>query len=401
MKKSKERHDSLKRKNILYITHDYMAFTKDQIEQLSNHFKDVYVLVRYNKMTDFSGIIPLKLLTVRNKKEIIDTLACPKNVHVIPAPVFYIPSNSGYKKAGASHYQVVKKLLKRNRIKFDLIHSHFIWSAGYVGARLKQEYNVPFVITAHGYDVYNLPFRDDDWKERITSILNATDHIITISNLNIEYLSKLDITTPIDVISNGFDGKKFFPKDTMKSRKTLNLPRNRKIVMTIGNLLPIKGQKYLIEAINRIIKKRADIFCVIIGDGKLEKSLTNLISKFGLQEYVILVGKKPHNEIPAWINACDIFVIPSLKESGPVVLFEALACGKPVIGTEVGVIPEILEEHRLGSMIPPGNSKVLATNILKALKTDWSSEFIQDYVQKFTWKNISDEILNIYSNILK
>ncbi|MGA9189446.1 MAG: glycosyltransferase, partial [Methanosarcina sp.] len=87
----------------------------------------------------------------------IDLIDKPTNVNLYPTPTFYFPSNSQYKKLGETHYKYVDKLIKKNTLQFDLIHSHFTWSSGYVGAKLKEKYDVPFIVTAHGYDIYTLP----------------------------------------------------------------------------------------------------------------------------------------------------------------------------------------------------------------------------------------------------
>src|SRR5659263_87521 len=212
-------------RNLLIISQAYNNFVKDPIETMSNHFTEVNVLVRHNPISEISNIVPIHYFNPFTKKSLIDMTNKPPNINVIATPVFYIPTDSQYKKLGEKHFKVVDKILQKKNISdIDLIHSHFIWSSGYVGKRLKDKYAIPLVITAHGFDVYNLPFKDDDWKEKIETILNGTDCIITVSNSNLEYLKKLSINTPIKIIPNGFRGDMFYPMDINQCRSKLGLP---------------------------------------------------------------------------------------------------------------------------------------------------------------------------------
>jgi glycosyltransferase involved in cell wall biosynthesis len=292
-------------------------------------------------------------------------------------------------------------LIKERGTKFDLIHAHFTWSAGYAGARLKEEYDVPFVVTGHGYDIYSLPFKDDEWRAKIEYVLNTADHIITVSQSNLACIQKLDVSTPVTVIPNGFRSDLFYPRDPLKCRKALNLPLDKKILLTVGNLEPVKGQRYLVEAVQRIIRERKNILCVIVGAGKVRTALERQIRSLGLEGYVLLVGGKPHDEIPLWMNACDLFVLPSLRESFGVVQIEAMACGKPVVATRNGGSEEVVISDKYGLLVEPVDPDGLAEKILVALDREWDREAILAYAERFTWENIVKEITTIYQGVLE
>lgn len=388
--------NELKDKNILYITHDYITFTKDQIETLSPNLNNIYVLPRYNRITDLSKVLPIKRLKIRGKDNIINPSALPLNIQVIPTPVVYFSGDSQYKKAGEKHYKAVEKILKKGKIEIDLIHSHFVWSSGYVGLKLKEKYGLPLIITAHGYDIYDIPFRDLEWRMKITSILNSADYIITVSNSNLGFIRKLDIRTPVKVIPNGFKKEVFFPRDKVKCQNELGLPKDKRIILTVGNLLEVKGHRYLIDAMAKIVGQRKDVLAVIIGAGKLEAKLHRQISDSNLKNHVILAGKRPHSEIPLWMNACDLYVQPSLDESFGVVIVEAMACGKPVVGTRTGGIPEIINNEKVGILVEPKNGDKLAFAVEKALFVKWDAQKLVDNSRQYTWDNIAKKILDTY-----
>jgi glycosyltransferase involved in cell wall biosynthesis len=330
----------------------------------------------------------------------IDITNKQSNIKVYPTPILYGPFESQYKKLGDRHFKAVEKVLKKDNIKFDLIHSHFIWSSGYVGVKLKEKYNVPFIVTAHGYDIYDLPFRDEEWKEKIEYVLNAADYVITVSDSNLECIKKLNVKTPVKVIPNGFSSDLFYPRDLEECRKVLDAPLDKKIVLSVGHLFEVKGHKYLIEAMKEVVKQKKDTLCIIVGGGKLENKLENQIKKAGLQNYVKLVGGRPHDEIPIWMNACDVFVLPSLNEGNPTVMFECLGCGKPFIGTTVGGEPEIITSDNYGLLCEPATPKALAEKILTALDKEWDNKKILEYAKRFTWERIAKEILDVYTQVL-
>ncbi len=391
-------------KNILIISHSYQSFVKDQIEVISKQFNHVYVLVRYNPLFELMNYIPLVYLknilesyTISNK---IDLSNKPENVTIILTPLKYLPIDSFYNNLGSIHFNSVYNILNKHDIKFDIIHSHFIWTSGYVGIKLKQKYNVPLVITGHGYDVYQLPFKNYNMKTQIINIMNNSDHIITVSNKNYNIIKKLNIKTPISVISNGFNNKLFNNISIKLSKKQLNIPLNIKIILSVGNLISIKGHIYLIQAMNKIIKKRKDVQCIIIGNGDLKNNLQKQIDDFDLTSYIKLVGTKPHNEIPLWMNASDLFVLPSLNEGNPTVMFESLACGCPFIGSNVGGISEVITSNDYGALTNPADSIDLEEKILWGLEKEWNREKITNYAQKYTWNNLSKQILDVYDIVL-
>ena len=392
----------MEKPSLLIITHMYATFIKDQVDQMAPHFSHVYVLVRTNPFAEISRIIPVSYLVPFSVAQKIDLSNTPENVHVIQTPVFYLPTAKGYEKLGRNHLRSVERELKKNRIEFDIIHAHFTWSAGYAGSKLKETYAVPFVITAHGMDIYELPFRNTFYTGQITRILNSADHIITVSRNNLAAIDRLGVKKPVSVILNGFNDRRFFERDMQECRRTLGLPTDKKILVNVAKLYDVvKGHEILIRAMQEVIKTREDVVCYIVGDGELRTSLEKLITGLHLEQHVKIVGAKPHHEIPLWINAGDVFVLPSLNEGNPTVMFECLGCARPFIGTRVGGIPETITSETYGILSEPGNVQELAKNILSSFSREWDTEKISAYAKQFTWENISKEILDVYTKVYK
>lgn len=391
-----------KDKNILYIVHTYSDFQKDPIDEIAKYFNKVYVIVRHKPISSIIGLLPITWLKKYDESLMIDFTNVPKNVEVLKSPVWYLPFGLLYKLSGLFHYWAVDKVIRKNKIEFDMIHSHFIWSAGYVGMKLKKKYHKPLVVTGHGFDVYDLPFQDSYWNKIVRKILDSTDLILTVSKKNLESLKKLGIKdSNVTVLENGYDSEIFYPLDKRKVRESLGIKQDDKIVVAVGSLENIKGHKYLIEAISLLQKKYKNLKCYIVGGGSLEHKLRVLIKELDLETKVFLLGHIPHAQVNNWMNASDLFVMPSLNEGLPVVMLEALGCGKPFVGSNVGGIPEVINSDRYGILVRSKDPIQLSNAIDISLTKNWDEEAIMKYGSKFTVKNLVSRTLDSYLELFK
>lgn len=383
-----------KRKALLIITNSYPdkgnthyggIFVKEQVNYLRDYFEDIYV------------ISPQPLGVNRNLRDYRYD-----NVNVYFPRFLHMPLNIFRRKLGDNFFKSALKVIRRGKIKFDLIHAHFTWPSGYAGTLLKKKFNVPLIITAHGFDVYDVPFRNSIYRAKIVKALNEAERIITVSNSNFEVLTK-KLGVPgnkISIIPNGFDGKIFRPMPKKEVREKLGLPLEKKIVLSVGNLISIKGYEYLIRAAEIAMRKRKDTMFVIVGNGPLRGKLEQLVNSLSLKGIFLFVGSKHHDEVSLWMNAADLFVLPSLSEGNPTVMFEALGVGLPFIGTKVGGIPEIITSEDYGLLCEPANPEDLAEKILIALEKDWDRKKIRKYAKQFTWESIVSEVVKVYNKVL-
>lgn len=394
-------------KNLLIISsrfphhHDTAksVFIYSQIEELKKSFEKIMII----STTPFT---PKYLTKFMKPKRRLDSMAKDynyDNVEVHFTKNIILPNDTLKQIKGIQGYLSSIRILKKTNFKPDLIHAHFIWPSGFIAMKLNQDLKIPFIVTGHGYDVYELPLRNKYYLKMIKKILSNANHIITVSE-NIRDIMTKNLSVPtkkIEIISNGFSPKLFHPLDKNKVRKELSLPLDKKIVLSVGNLEEVKGHINMVKAAKQIINNRKDILFLIVGDGEERKKLKKEIEKDNLEQNFKLMGAKPHNEIALWMNACDISVIPSINEAGPAVLFEALACGKPVIGTNVGVIPEILKDNKLGIVVPPEDTNALRDSILNALENNWNVKYIQNCVKNYEWENIAKHIIKLYTRIVE
>ena len=388
----------------LVIAPHYKYFIKGLVDATARHIPQVTVSIRYNPLSELARYIPLpyfRHVQRYSRKNLVDLTKKPKNVDVKLIPLIYFIPDGRNKRLGDKLAKSLKKHIQQQETGFNIIHAHFIWPSGYAAAKLSKKFNVPLVLTAHGYDVYDLPFRDSDWFERVKFTLDNADYVITVSNSNKRILTeKLKVPEDkVSVIPNGFDPQLFYPMDKVETRRELGLPQDKKILLNVANLVPVKGHEYLITAMAKIVKKRKDVLLVIVGGGPLYNELKESVRKLGLEKYVILTGPRPHEEIPLWMNAADLFVLPSLSEGNPTVMFEALGAGLPFVGTTVGGIPEIITSEEYGVLCPPRNVDCLIKKILDAFSKKWDRNLISDYSRKFTWDTIGKQVLEAYYDV--
>jgi glycosyltransferase involved in cell wall biosynthesis len=389
----------LKDKTILYIVHNYNTFQKDPVEEVSKYFKKVYVLVRYKPISKIVKYLPFKSLKKYEDSYVVDLNNVPDNVEVIRTPVWYLPFGIFYKWAGYLHYKAVKRAIKKHNIEFDLVHCHFAWTAGYVGMRLKEIYKKPLVITAHRYDILDLPKISESFSKAIVKVLTISDKVITVSAANVVHLEKMGMKD-IRFFPNGYSKEIFYFKDKISSRKKLALPLDKNIFLTIGNLQPYKGYEYLVKAINILHKENKRFLCLHIGAGPLEDSIKSLVNEKKVGDSIVFLGTIPHHKLVDYFGAADFFVSSSLSEGNPTVMFESLGCGKPFVGTKVGGVPEIINSNEYGLLCESKNAKALAENIQEALNRNWNTAKILKYGEQFSWENICINFKEIYEEVL-
>ncbi len=397
-----------KKFNLLVISDRYphekdtisSSFVKSQVDCLKKYFDHVDVIA----LTPFVPRL-LSRSSFMNHRWRRDALAKDyeyENVRVFFARYFTMPFEFSRRRRGDDAFKAVRKIIKTKKIYFDLIHAHFTYPSGYVGAKLKEDYKKPMILTVHEDrdGLLNEIFSNN---KNIIYTWNSADKIIRVNEKDLIEFKKLHIDdTKLMFLPNGYSQDLFLQMDSNNARIKLKLPLDRVILVNIASLEAYKGQKYIIESMKKILNTRQDIMLYIIGQGSLRNSLQSLINEYGLQDNIILAGgNKPREEIPLWMNACDIFVLPSLSEGNPTVMFEALGCGKPFIGTNVGGIPEIIINDKLGILVEPKDPEGLAQVILRALEAEWDAEYILEYAKRFTWDRVTNKLIRTYSEILK
>lgn len=384
-------------KNLLIITtryphkHDEISsiFVKSQVEELRKNFKQVVVI----SLTPFTPKALTKWMEPKRKKDSLAKNYSYENVSVFFTKNVVLPLKVAKKMKGIKGYQSSKKILDDINFKPDVIHAHFSWPSGYVANELKNDFNVPVVLTVHEDHEWLM---EEESEDIIRSVWNEVDWIIRVNKKDLPLLKKYNTRTIC--IPNGFLHKKFKPLDRTISKSKLNFSSENRIVFTLGKLIERKGFHDLIEAVSNMVGKLEDVIFVIGGDGPDRSKLEEMIKSKGLEEKIRLIGYVDDKDVPKWISASEFFILPSYSEGNPTVLFETIGCGRPFIGSSVGGVPEIITDKGVGEIFEPGNINAITDALDRSLKKTWNEEYIRDYSMQYSWKSISEQIMTIYKS---
>lgn len=385
-------------KNLLVITsrypheHDQIShtFVYSPVEELKKYFEKIVVI----STTPYVPKFLTKWLQPKRGKDSLAKDYKYDNVEVYFTRNIVLPIRLLKELKGWQAYQSTKRILKKIQFEPDIIHAHFSWPCGYVAARLRENLGVPSVLTVH---------ENHDWlmqeekNKRIIYTWKNVDALIRVNKLDMPILKRYNENTYF--IPNGYLPNKFKPMDKGMCRNRLKLPEKKYITFSLGHLLLRKGFHDLIDAIKLVSKEKTYFMSFIGGNGPMRKNLENKIKTLNLKNNVHLVGYIPDRDVPIWMNAADFFILPSYSEGNPTVMFEALGCGKPFIGTTVGGIPEIITDDKLGILVKPGDIDGLSKAICNAMDRNWDTEYILKFAKQFTWENIVNKLLNIYNKI--
>jgi glycosyltransferase involved in cell wall biosynthesis len=295
-------------------------------------------------------------------------------------------------------YALIKKLIKAESI--DLIHGHWIYPDCVAAVWIARSLSIPVVVSARGCDI-NLY---KDYRVRRLQIMSALKHADAITAVSDSLRNTIINDFRIDAkkavtIRNGVDPNQFKRMTRAKARTIVGLRQGVKYLIFVGALDEVKGLNYLIRALGDL-KKSGDLafHTLFIGEGPEREQIQKQIIQLGLRDEVELIGAKPHEEIPIWMNACDVLCLPSIREGTPNVIIEALACGLPVVATNVGGIPEIVKKSN-AILVPPKDTRSLA----HAVYTFFSGERQNNRspIAVSTWRDCAQKYVDLYLSVLR
>lgn len=283
-------------------------------------------------------------------------------IHVIGTKGLNVPGVRGLMfKRNAK--KALENLLEKEDI--DIIHGHYLFPAGAAAVEVGNAHNIKTYVTAHGSDMFELYKSQPLIRSTIRNVLKDADVVFAVSNaLRHEIIATgvVGIVNKTRISWNSVDINKFTPKKNNTFKENYKLD-DKPIVMFVGNLIKRKNVDSLLEA-----KKIAsgDYYLVIVGDGPLFNKLRKKVEDENIRD-VIFTGSR--NDVENIIPSCDILVLPSFSESFGLVLIEALACGKAVIGSDVGGITEIITDD-VGLLVNPNKVSSIAMAIDKLVNDE-------------------------------
>lgn len=255
------------------------------------------------------------------------------------------------------------------RENLDILHVHYaiphaicaILAKQMVGDKLK------VVTTLHGTDITVLGY-DPSLSGMIRFGIEKSDAVTAVSNDLVKETNELIVTSkPIHTVYNFIDNRMYHKKDCQSLKKEYQIKEHEKVIIHVSNFRSVKRVPDVVKSF-ALISKQIDAKLLLLGDGPEYSTVCQLIKELGLQDKVLLLGSQ--KQVADFLSISDLMLLLSEKESFGLVLLEAMACHVPVIGTNAGGIPEVIEDGKTGFICPVGEIEQIAAKACKILTDD-------------------------------
>lgn len=275
------------------------------------------------------------------------------------------------------------------RYRPDVILGYWLYPDAYAGMRAGHRLGVPLVAGALGSDL----LVRDRWTQRLTRpVLRAARRTLVVS----DDLGKAAVRAygadpqRVRVIPNGCDASIFHPMDRAQARAALEVPADAELVLYVGRLVAEKGLRELFDAARALVAERPNLLIALAGEGPLQAELRQQLADDPALP-VRLLGAQSPQQVAQWMAASNLVTLPSYSEGHPNVLVESLACGRAVVATHVGGIPEFIDEH-CGVLLPPRDAAALVAGLRTALDTRWDEAGLARRFSR-TWADVAVDTL--------
>ncbi len=294
-------------------------------------------------------------------------------------------------------YKQAKNLIEQG-FDFDIIDGHYFYPDGVAIAQAAKKLGKPFTVTARGTDINLIPQYEKPRKD-IQAVLNHSDHNMAVCEALRQEMIKLGAKPEsVSTLRNGVDLQLFNYADEQKQqtlRKQLNLPLKQTILLSVGHLIERKGHYLVIESLRHL----PDVLLLIAGNGSDEKRLKQLVEKEHLQSQVIFLGSLSQNELATYYSAANALVLASSREGWANVLLESMACGTPVVATNIWGTPEVVQSQAAGVLVDR-TPEAIAQGVNALLSNPPRRQDTRRYAEQFDWLTTSRGQHDIFSDIV-
>ncbi|MEQ8276447.1 MAG: glycosyltransferase [Deltaproteobacteria bacterium] len=270
--------------------------------------------------------------------------------------------------------------------RYDLVLGAYAYPDACGALVAAKAQGLPVVVKCHGSDLNRVP-EHLSARLQMEQLLPRAERVVCVSEKLAEAAQLLNVPRErIDVVYNGIDRERFHVRDRDAARRTLGLTDVDRLILYVGHLADHKGAEDLLRAAELLSRTTPNATVLYVGDGPMLDTLQ-------ANPTVRAVGRKPHEQIATYLAACDVLTLPSWDEGMPNVVREAHACGRPVVATHVGGIPEAVHHPALGRLVPPSNPEALADALAAQLAEPVEPERITQLAQVPTWEESAASLL--------
>ena len=305
-----------------------------------------------------------------------------------------------------SLFMALGSYLTMRRLKaqgYNLIDAHFAYPDGHAAVLLGRWLGLPVTVTLRGTEVPHS--RNPVLRPKLQEVFRQARKVIAVSD-SLRQLA-VSLGLPEDkgiVVGNGVDTAKFQPVDRQTARARYGLPDEAKVLITVGALVERKGFHRIIDCMPALLERHPHLHYLIVGgaspEGDMEAELRAQVARLGLVGRAHFLGPIPPEELKWPLSAADVFVLATRNEGWANVILEAMACGLPVVATDVGGNREVVAHADLGAIVPYGDPAALAQALDNALSRDWNREAIQAYARDNDWAKRVEALLQVFEDVV-
>lgn len=296
----------------------------------------------------------------------------------------------------------MRKLKRMGRL--DVIDAHFAYPDGYAASLLSRWLKVPFTVTLRGTETRHLA--DSALAGRVLQAVDQATRVFSVSASLRSLLVNCGANPEkIEVVGNGIDTALFSPQERGVCRAALGISTNAKVLVSVGGLVPRKGFHRVIDVLPQLREAFPDLVYLIVGGGSAEgdcsRELGEQVRRLKLEDCVRFLGFRAPHELPVILSAADVFVLATSNEGWANVFLEAMACGLPVVTTDVGGNCEVVCDASLGVVVPFGEAEALSAALSESLCRNWDSRRLRAYAEKNSWDERVGRLVARFSHVME
>jgi glycosyltransferase involved in cell wall biosynthesis len=316
---------------------------------------------------------------------------------VVHHPRWIYPPGGGFLNAVCLFLRAVWPALRLDReSRIDVIDAHFAHPDGVAAAMLAMVLRRPFTITLRGNETMHGGFRIR--RLAMAWALKRAARVITVSEALRQYVISLGVDpAKVKTIPNGVDTALFQPRPK-------GVAVRERMILSAGYLIERKGYHHLIRAVAGLRSRGVDCELNIAGgpggEAQYEADLRKLVTDLNLEPAVHFLGAVPPVRLAELMSEAGVFCLASSREGWPNVVHEALACGAPVVATDIGGVPDMIPSAEYGLVVPAGDRQRLEQALEKALASRWNRGAIAGWGQSRSWQNVSSEVIELFAEIV-
>lgn len=301
-----------------------------------------------------------------------------------------------------SSYWTMRQL--RRREGFDVIDAHFAYPDGYAATLLGKWLGVPVTITLRGTEARLA--RSPAHRQRLAKALRQADHVFCVSRSLMELAR--DLGAPPDklqVVGNGVDTAKFAPLPTSEARMALSLEPDAPVLISVGALVERKGFHRVIDLLPQLRQEFPGLVYLIVGgaspEGDIGDQLRRQADRLGVADAVRFLGAIRPDQLKRPLSAADVFVLSTRNEGWANVFLEAMACGLPVVTTDVGGNREVVSSDELGTVVRFEDQAALLVALRDALGRNWDRAAIRAHAEDNNWDGRVESLVSVFAELAR